>query len=387
MRHSDGYSLADYGGMFAEPARVFAYSEALRRVITPSTTVLDLGAGPGFFSLIAATLGARHVYAIERDDVIEVGRELAKQNGLSSRITFIHDDASAASLPEPCDVLISDLRGTLPLYKRHLPTVIGARRRLLVPDGCVIAEKDRLVVAVVTAPDAHRKMVEPWRQRPEGLDLTAGLSRVANIPWSLHIAADAVLTPGAVWAEIDYRTVEHPSVAGQVSLTTTRADEAHGLLIWFDAIVWEDLGFSIGPSSSVRLYSPLFLPWPEPVALAAGDTVTVTLRADLVSDDYVWSWNTSVAGGSTFKQSSFHGSPIARETLRALAPDFAPTLGENGEIVRFVLNAIDGQTTIQDIARRVAERFPRQVVDEREARSRTSAVASEYGQLPKPANP
>lgn len=383
MRDSDGYSVADYGSMFGEPARVSAYVDALRRVITATSTVVDLGAGPGVFALIAAKLGARHVYAIERDDVIEVGRELAKQNRLSSRITFIHDDAASVRLPHRCDVLISDLRGTLPLYKRHLSTVIGARRRLLTTDGCVIAEKDRLLVAVVTAPDSYRKMVEPWRLQPEGLDLTLGLSFVTNIPWSERITADALLTQGAQWAEINYLTVEHPSVAGQVSLTTVRAGEAYGLLVWFDAVVRGDLGFSTGPGSSVRLYSPLFLPWPAPVALAAGDKITVAMRADLVGEDYVWSWNTVVRDRSTFKQSSFHGSPIARETLSALAPDTIPALDDNGEVVRFVLNAIDGRTPLQDIALRAAERFPDQLMNAREARDRIVELAREYARSSK----
>jgi protein arginine N-methyltransferase 1 len=364
--------------MFAEPARAFAHCEALRRVITPTTTVVDLGSGPGFFALIAARLGARQVYAIERDDVIEVGRDLARENGLSLRITFIHDDVSAVTLAEPCDVLISDLRGALPLYKRHLPTVIAARRRLIAPGGRVIAEKDRLVVAVVTAPDAYRRMVDPWRLRPEGLDFTPGLAFASNIPCFERIPADAMLTSAAVWAELDYRTMEHASVAGLVSLTTTRAGEAHGLLIWFDAVVWGDLGFSSGPGSPVRLYSPLFLPWPEPVALAADDNVNVVLRADFVGDDYVWSWHTRTTGGSHFKQSSFHGGPIARETLTALAPSYVPALSREGEVIRFVLTAIDGQTPLQDIARRVAAKFSDQLGDERDARNKTLELAREY---------
>lgn len=251
----------------------------------------------------------------------------------------------------------------------------------------MIAEKDRLLAAVVTVPEVHHKMVEPWRLRPEGLDFTSGLSFVANIPYSERMAADAVLTQCATWAEIDYRTVEHPSVSGQVSLTTARAVDAHGLLIWFDAVVCEDVGFSTGPGSSVRLYSPLFLPWPEPIALAAGDVVNVAIRADLVGADYVWSWQTRANDRSTFKQSSFYGSPIAHETLRALAPDYTPTLDEHAEVVRFVLNAIDGRTSLQEIARRVAERFPREVRDEREARHRTSEVVGAYGQLPKSVTP
>ena len=61
------YSLADYGTMIADRVRLDAHAEALRRVVTPASIVLDVGAGTGVMSLLACKFGARRVYA-------EIGR-------------------------------------------------------------------------------------------------------------------------------------------------------------------------------------------------------------------------------------------------------------------------------------------------------------------------
>src|SRR5215831_14744274 len=37
-----------------------------------------------------------------------------------------------------------------------------------------------------------------------------------------------------------------------------------------------------------------FFPWPVPVLLDVGDTVAVSLRANLIGEDYLWRWDTRV---------------------------------------------------------------------------------------------
>ena len=83
------YSVHDYGAMIADRVRMEAYAEALRQAVKPGSVVLDLGSGAGIFALLACRLGARHVYAIEPSDIIEVGREIAAANSYSGRITFV----------------------------------------------------------------------------------------------------------------------------------------------------------------------------------------------------------------------------------------------------------------------------------------------------------
>ena len=58
------YTVAEFGAMAADPARMRAYEEALRRTVKPGCVVVDVGAGTGIFSIWACKLGAARVHAI-----------------------------------------------------------------------------------------------------------------------------------------------------------------------------------------------------------------------------------------------------------------------------------------------------------------------------------
>src|SRR5437899_507972 len=83
------YDVATYGGMIADRGRTSAYDRALRAKVRPGAVVLDIGAGPGIMAFLACRAGAARVYAVEPDDVIYLARQLAADNGFSSRIEFI----------------------------------------------------------------------------------------------------------------------------------------------------------------------------------------------------------------------------------------------------------------------------------------------------------
>ncbi|RMF10744.1 MAG: methyltransferase domain-containing protein, partial [Alphaproteobacteria bacterium] len=153
------YSIASYGKMLADRVRVDAYAAALEAVVRPGCVVLELGTGPGFFALLAARLGAGKIYAIEPDDVILTARAVAEHNGLAERIELIQARSSEVDLPEPADVMVSDLRGVLPLFDDHLPSIAYARERHLKPDGILIPQRDDLRAAIVEAPDLYRRKV------------------------------------------------------------------------------------------------------------------------------------------------------------------------------------------------------------------------------------
>jgi len=304
------YSLPGYGEMISNRPRMEPYVEALRQAIRPGCVVLDIGAGTGIFSLLACQFGAGHVHAVEPDDSIQVARAMAVANGYADRITFHQTLSTAITLPRPADVIISDLRGILPLLQHHLPSIIDARQRLLAPGGVLIPRCDRLWAALVEDPAQYRPYFEPWLTNDYGLDLSAGQPLVVNTWRKVNAQANQLLVPPQQWASLDYQTIEHTDVVGELAWEAERAGTAHGLLVWFDAELGDGIGFSNAPDKPKLIYGQAFFPLQAPIVLEQGDHIAVQLRANLVGGDYVWNWNTRVTspGNPGVNKADFHQS-------------------------------------------------------------------------------
>jgi protein arginine N-methyltransferase 1 len=318
------YGLHDYTWMITDEERMGAYVRALEAVVRPGSVVADLGTGTGILALVACRLGARRVFAIDTNDAIEVGRELARENGVADRIVFFQKDSREVELPEPADVVVSDLRGTLPLNRHNVSVIVDARARFLKPQGVLIPARDRLMVGVVEKPQLHEWALGPARG-PLGVTLEAMRARLAQAavvesPVLGLQPADLLCHPEA-WAVLDYSELEPGSVSGQVQMRVERAGVGHGLTLWFEAELAGGEGFTTGPGHAL-CYGRLFLPWPCPVAVEKDDVVAVELWAQSTGDP--WGWNSSIQTrtGSlreSFKQSTFIGFPGKPRARPALA--------------------------------------------------------------------
>lgn len=380
------YSIHGHGEMVADRHRTGAYVEALRRSVKPGALVLDIGAGSGVFSLVACQLGARRVVAVEPDDVILVARAIAADCGYADRIEFLQALSTDVSLPERADVIVSDLRGVLPLFNGHLKSVADARRRLLAPGGTLIPRADSVWVALVEAPDLYRDHVGPWRDNDLGLDMGAALRFTTNRWGKARLKPEQLLVEPRCWARLDYTTLGETDGRGEVAWTVPQAGTAHGLCVWFDAELLEGVGYSNAPGATEQIYGQAFFPLTRPLALEAGDTVSVVLRANLVGEDYQWTWETRVGDPDTpgrprsaFRQSTFLGTPRAMERLKKRDAGHVPTLKDDGRIDRLVLERMDGVTPLGDIAREVLERFPGRFPRWEEALGWVGKLSERYG--------
>src|ERR1700722_6861520 len=150
--------------MIADRVRIQAYSEALRRVIRPGSTVVDIGTGPGIMAVLACQLGAGRVFAIEPDEIIQVAREVAAANRCADKIVFYENLSTKVTLPGCADVMVSDMRGILPLFGQHIPAIVDARQRFLAPGGAMIPQRDRMWAAVVEDREGYGELVELWER-------------------------------------------------------------------------------------------------------------------------------------------------------------------------------------------------------------------------------
>src|ERR1700681_4015560 len=155
------YSLIGYGEMIADRVRIDAYVQALRQAVRPGAVVVDIGTGPGIMAVLACQLGASRVYAIESDEIIQVARTIAAANCCADRIEFIEDLSTKVTLPIRADVIVSDMRGVLPLFGHHIASIADARRRFLAPAGTLIPRKDTIWASIVEAPERYAGIVDP----------------------------------------------------------------------------------------------------------------------------------------------------------------------------------------------------------------------------------
>ena len=301
--------------MIADAPRMDAYAAALRRTVTPESVVMDLGSGPGVFAMLACKLGARRVYAVEPSNVIGVAREAAAANGFANRIEFFESLSTEITLPEPANIIISDLRGILPWYQRHIPSIKDARTRLLARGGVLIARRDNVWAAVVEAPDQYQEITGAWQNNRFELDLSAGKRVVTNIWRKARVKPEQLLVEPKCWTTIDYYEVDNPNVDTEISWRTTRKGTAHGFIVWFDSELVDGICFSNHPAAPEMIYGSGFFPFSEPVEVAEGDHVKLQLTAKLIDDDYVWRWDTDFPKTS-FKQSTFYGVPLSQALLK-----------------------------------------------------------------------
>ncbi|HKO96939.1 MAG TPA: class I SAM-dependent methyltransferase [Pyrinomonadaceae bacterium] len=380
------YSILDYGQMIADRIRTTAYLEALQLTVTSETVVLDLGTGVGGMAILACRAGARRVFAVEPDDSIQLAIAIAAKSGLEDRIQFIQAESTQVSLPEQVDVIVSDLRGVLPLYKTHIPSIIDARQRLLSPSGTLIPQQDTLWAAVVDSPELYRRYEEPWQHNDFDLDLQAGEMLAKNTWRKGRVNPDSLLAAPVCWATLDYHTISSPNVSFEGPLTVTRAGTGYGLNIWFDTTLTDGVSFSNAPDAPELIYQSAFFPWPKPLVLEIGDVINLHIRAELVGDDYVWCWQAHVIGKSpdhvkaNFKQSTFLGVPFSPTNLKKQASCYVPTLNEEGRVNALILQLMDGQISLEMIAKRLQEHFPAKYADWKEALTDASAVSLKYSQ-------
>jgi protein arginine N-methyltransferase 1 len=378
------YTLVEYGRMVGFEQRTSAYARALTARISPGSVVLDIGTGLGILSFLACQAGAAKVYAVEPSDVIQVARELARDNGFSDRIEFIQALTTEIDLPEKVDGIVSDVRGQQPFFGRGLVSILDARDRFLKPGGWIIPARDSMWAALSTCPEVLADLTQLWNSS-YGLNLERARQMAANNVYARHFEGQTLAVEPLQWLTVDYPTLTDANGgAGDLVWEIQRDATAHGLRVWYVCENFGQFTYSNSPSVSDRcVFHHGFLPWPEEHALKAGDRVEVSLRVDFDNSDYVWSWNTRITPSSgaptvNYNQSTFRGVAFSPDRLRKRALDFSPEPNSKWAIDYRAMELIGRRTPLKEIADILLREFPKCFTNPNEALLRASDLAELY---------
>ena len=141
-------SSSDYYSSYADPGvhrlmlmdrvRTDAYRKAIRSLVGPESTVLDVGSGTGVLSLFAAQAGAKEVHAAEASEMIHLAERIAQANRLQDAIRFHKGPVEALELHRPVSILVSEWMGYFALAECMFESVLVARDKHLAADGIMV---------------------------------------------------------------------------------------------------------------------------------------------------------------------------------------------------------------------------------------------------------
>lgn len=379
------YNLSAFGSMLSDDVRMQAYLKAMKKAIKPGSIVLDIGTGTGIMAFFAVKFGAKYVYAIETNDLIHIAEETARKNGLASKIAFIKDLSTNVSLDEKADVIVSDLRGALPLFQTHIPSIVDARTRLLKSGGVMIPQRDTLWASVVSSRKPYSQIVSPWEKYGADFDMSIAKRMSVNNYIKHWVKPSEVLTAPFKWAVLDYSTIQSTNVDSRFTQKFLHSGVATGLSLWYDAELVNGVGFRNTPGVKVHpeVYGSAFFPFLNPVKVSKGDKIDVQIKANLVDDEYVWTWNTCITDLkgreiAKFEQSTFYSQRLSISELRKNSLTYVPSINVDGEVDAFIIGSMNGKSSVEQIASSVNEKFPGVFKDVRDASARVSRLAKKY---------
>lgn len=263
--------------MLNDLGRNEAFAMALDRALPRGGHVLDIGAGTGLLSMMAARAGAATVTTCEQNPMLaEIARQIVARHGLSDVITVVPksslDLVVGVDLPQRADLIVAEIVDCGLVGEGVLPTFEHARSHLLVPGGTLMPASARIVGALVDSVAVDRLN----RVRSAGgfdVGLLNGLATRGHFPVRLATWPHRLLSQATRLCSFDF--VAGPLDAGstQVELDVTEAGEAHGLVVWFDLSLGGGIVLRNSPDNPGSHWMQAFLPFDEPVETAAGERV------------------------------------------------------------------------------------------------------------------
>jgi precorrin-6B methylase 2 len=377
---NEAFLMSFHRDLIADGDTQSRFRAAIRRAVRPGDRVADLGSGTGIHALFACQAGASRVYAIESDRVVHLARAIAARNGFGDRIVFVEGTSPEVELPEKVDLLVANLGfdGTL----RYLP---DARQRFLEPGGKLIPRAMELTGAPVECAESHARDVGTWRRPCFELDLGPMADVAANTVHVARFEPRQLLARPETLLRLDLAQAGEPRVAAAAGYEVSRAGMLHGLATWY--VQWLDDETSISLEPPLRLPYPLwhhsFFPVREPVAVRAGDRVSVEIRlASFGAAGTYLTWEVRVerAAGATVvsRHSTLEGTPLSPESLERGAPRHRPSLSSAGEAARTVLNLACDRVPLMKIERETHRRYPGLFPDVRDAAAFVSRVLGNF---------
>lgn len=290
--------------MLVDEIRTGSYSQAISQVVKKGDVVVDIGCGSGILSFLACRAGAKRVYAIEQEAVIEIAKVVASKNGLNDCVTFFNETSFSVELPERADVILTETMGTFGFEEGILGSLTDARDRFLKKEGRLIPHSLELFLVPVELPKFYEHMIDFWVTGCQGLDYSPVRELTINNFHPIKLHDGTFLSKPSQVEQIIFTETNRQEIDVNVSFYTTRRGHLHGFAGWFNSELTPGLNISNGPGDQASHWGLAFFPIARPVQVDRGNRI-LTEVSSTKNGEY-WHWCVDV-NGNRFEHSTRRG--------------------------------------------------------------------------------
>jgi type III protein arginine methyltransferase len=223
-----------YVPMLLDRYRNDAYQVALDKALSgnEAQTVLDIGAGCGLLSMMAARAGAGKVVGCEmRPSICRAAREIIGLNAFADRITLVNKDCRNMQVPddmaERADLAVFELFDCSLIGEGVLHFLAHAREHLLRQNARYLPMAARLRACLVEYRldriwDIDVNLLNPYRSSPSFINVDAG-----RLPYR------ALTAPFDLFS-FDFLTATAAADSHELRIPVTAAGTVGAVMFWFD---------------------------------------------------------------------------------------------------------------------------------------------------------
>ncbi len=278
-----GYHLT----LLRDPHRMAAYERAIRVLVDGSSIVLDVGAGTGVLSMLAARAGAARVHGVESMPIGGLAKQLAYRNGLE-QVTIHRADVREMKPVEPVDILISECLGRFLVDDGMIPAM-EAGMAWLKPDGRCCPSDIELFLA--PAGGFHLDVIDDLGDDFYGLDFSPALSYAFNTCYDGAFRPEVLLSEPSTFCHWNLPG-PCPPLAKEFSFVVERGGEMRALLGWFRATLAPGVVLDTRPGVQTHWGQYIFPI--HAVDVVEGDRVTGSLVYENKAPQR-WTWTGQVS--------------------------------------------------------------------------------------------
>ncbi|MEI7567892.1 MAG: tetratricopeptide repeat protein [Alcaligenaceae bacterium] len=275
--------------MMNESHRNDAYYEGIKTAAKAGKLVLEIGAGSGLLSMMAAKLGATQVVACEAEPLVaKTATEIVKINGYADTVTILskisYDVEVGKDLKEKADVLIHEIFDSAIIGEHVLPAIEDAKKRLLKPDALIVPHAASIMIALMGGEAAGKYLRV---EHGHGFDLSHFNSIASKkIPFYRE---DIALTPMSMPVDafrFDFMNQDsYPAEEKILELTATTKGLCYGVVQWIrieldTTTIWENPPTDI---RSTTAWQRTIYRFDQPLPLTKGMVVKIAASHDRAS--------------------------------------------------------------------------------------------------------